>query len=193
MPRAFVALLLDDPTRSAVSAEIERLRPLSSAVAWVPAANLHLTLKFLGEQTEARLAETVEALEEAVRGTPPFTIALHGVGGFPGLARPRILWVGLAEGGVEALQRLQSRIEAALLARGFDADTRPWHAHLTIGRVFDDRRWQRDAGRLEESLARLARSGFGHLAVTRIALMRSDLSPRGARYSELRSVELPAG
>lgn len=192
MPRAFVALLLDDPTRTAVSEEIERLRPLSSAVAWVPAQNLHLTLKFLGEQTEARLAETAEALEEAVRSTPPFTIALQGVGGFPGLARPRILWVGLAEGGLEA-RALQLRIDAALLERGFDADTRPWHAHLTIGRVFDDRRWQREAGRLEESLARLARSGFGRLAVTRIALMRSDLSPRGARYSELRSVELPAG
>src|SRR6266704_6979700 len=98
MPRAFVALCLDAGTREAVSAEIERLRPLSRVVAWVPAENLHLTLKFLGEQTDARLHEVIAALEEATAGRGPFSLTLHGVGAFPGMDRPRILWVGVAEG-----------------------------------------------------------------------------------------------
>ena len=57
MTRAFVALLVDDAIRASVGAEIERLRPLSRAVAWVPAANLHVTLKFLGERSDEQLAE----------------------------------------------------------------------------------------------------------------------------------------
>jgi 2'-5' RNA ligase len=192
MPRAFVAILLDDPTRAAVTAEIERLRLLSRAVAWVPSPNLHLTLKFLGEQDDARLDEAVEGLEEAARATPPFALALHGVGAFPGMERPRILWVGVAEGAPEA-RALQSRVEEALDRHGFGHESRPWHPHLTIGRIFDERRWRRDAGPpLREAVARAARTGFGTLSVTRIALMRSDLSPRGARHSELHSVALAA-
>ena len=191
MTRAFVALGLDAPTREAVTAQIERLRPLSRAVAWVPPQNLHFTLKFLGEQTDAGLAHAVDALEEAAAGRTPFAIALHGLGGFPGMERPRILWVGVAEGALD-VRALQSRVDTALQSRAFAGDSRPWHPHLTIGRVFDPRRWQRDSGpALREAVARAAAMGFGTFPVARIALMRSDLSPAGARYSELRAVELP--
>jgi 2'-5' RNA ligase len=188
--RAFVALVLDEETRAAVGAEIERLRPLSRAVAWVPAQNLHFTLKFLGEESDARLADATDALVEAASGVAPFALALHGLGAFPGMERPRILWVGAAEGALAA-RDLQARVETALERRGFARDGRPWHPHLTIGRVFDDRRWRREAGpALREAIAGAARRSFGSLAVTRLVLMRSDLSPRGARHSELRSVEL---
>ena len=63
MTRAFVAVLLDEGTRAVVADEIERLRPLGKAVAWVPAGNLHFTLKFLGEQTDARLADAALAID----------------------------------------------------------------------------------------------------------------------------------
>ncbi len=193
MTRAFVALQLDEPTRAAVAAEIERLRPLSRAVAWVPAQNLHLTLKFLGEQSDGRLADAIIALEEAAAGRGPFSLTLHGLGAFPGLERPRILWVGVAEGALD-VRALQSEVEGALDRRGFSRESRPWHPHLTIGRVFDPRRWRRDAGpALRESIARAATIGFGTLGVSQVALMRSDLLPSGARYSELCAVDLRAG
>lgn len=192
MTRAFVALGLDEPTRAAVAAEIERLRPLSRAVAWVPPANLHLTLKFLADQPDGRLAEAALGLEEAAAGRPPFAITLHGLGAFPGMERPRILWVGVAEGALD-VRALQSEVEAALERRGFAREPHPWHPHLTIGRVFDPRRWRRDASlALRESIARAATMGFGTLGVARVALMRSELLPSGARYSELRSVSLAA-
>ena len=193
MTRAFVALLLDDAVRAAVGAEIERLRPLSRAVAWVPAANLHITLKFLGEQSDAGLVEVKEALAEAAAATVSFSLALHGLGAFPGLERPRVLWVGVAEGALP-VREMQARVETALGRRGFPRETRPWHPHLTIGRVFDERRWRREARLpLREAVAAAARHSFGTVAVSHIALMRSDLSSRGARYSELGSVELATG
>jgi 2'-5' RNA ligase len=190
VPRVFLALTLDAGTRSAVGAAIERLRPLSRAVAWVPEPNLHLTLKFLGEQPAARLAEVSRAVGEAARGIAPFTLSLHGLGAFPGMERPRILWVGVAEGALAA-RELQGRMEAALAECGFARDQRPWHPHLTIGRVFDDRRWRREASpALREAVAEAARQSFGAVAVASVILMRSDLSPRGARYTELGSTPL---
>ena len=190
MTRAFIAICLDEPTRTAVAAEIERLRPLSRAVAWVPPQNLHLTLKFLGNLSDGRLADVLLGIEEVASGRVPFSLALHGVGAFPGMEHPRILWVGVAEGALE-VRAFQSEVEAALGRRMFAPESRPWHPHLTIGRVFDPRRWRRDASpALRESIAHAATMRFGALAVSRITLMRSELSPSGARYTELHSVSL---
>lgn len=190
MPRTFVALLLDDATRAAVGAQVERLRPLCRAVAWVPVANLHVTLKFLGEQPDSRLGEIREALADTAASIAPFTMTLHGLGAFPGMERPRIFWVGMAEGALPA-RDLQSRLEAALERTGIGRDARPWHPHLTIGRVFDERRWRREAGAsVREAVAEAARRGYGSQPIGRVALMESHLSPRGARYTELASVAL---
>jgi|SRR5262245_924269 len=190
MTRAFVAVLLDDTTRVAMAEEVERLRPLTKAVAWVPAENLHLTLKFLGEQADARLAEAALAIDEAAATVQRFSLALHGVGGFPGMERPRILWVGMAAGAL-SLRTLQARVENTLGQRAFSPDARPWHPHLTIGRVFDSRRWRRDTSpALHAAIARMATMNFGTLEVSRVSLMRSDLRRSGAQYSELYSAEL---
>ncbi len=192
MTRAFVAVVLDDGLRAAVGATIERLRPLGPAVAWVPARNLHVTLHFLGDQSEERLARAEAALADAAAGSAPMDVTFHGIGAFPGLERPRILWVGLAHGALE-VRGLQARVTDALAARGFAREERPWHPHLTIGRVYDERRWRREAGPpLRGALAQAATTTFGTQRVTEVALMRSDLSPAGARYTLRRAVSLGA-
>jgi 2'-5' RNA ligase len=188
--RSFVAIRLAETVREAVAATVARLRPLGSAVAWVPAANLHVTLQFLGDQTEERLAEAEGALAAAAAASAPLDVTFHGVGAFPGLERPRILWVGMAAGALEA-RRLQGRVAEALAACGFPRDERPWHPHLTIGRVHDERRWRREAGPpLRAALAQAAATTFGTQRVAEVALMRSDLSPAGARYTLHRAVRL---
>lgn len=194
MPRAFVAIPLDDATRATVAEEIERLRPLCGAVAWVPARNLHLTVKFLGTLPDGQIEAVSGALAAVAASIPPFDLALHGLAGFPGMERPRILWIGIAEGGLPA-RGLHHRVETGLEALGFERDARPWHPHLTVGRVFDPRRWQRDAGPpLRAAVAGAARRSFGRLPVGRLALVRSDLLPHGARYTELASLPLcPSG
>lgn len=190
MIRAFVALLLIDTVRDAVAATVERLRPLCSAVAWVPSRNLHVTLQFLGAQSEERLAVAEGALADAAAASAPMDVTFHGVGAFPGLERPRILWIGLAQGALE-VRALQARVADALAARGFPREERAWHPHLTIGRVPDERRWRREAGPpLRRALAHAATTTFGTQRVAEVALMRSDLSPAGARYTVRRVVEL---
>lgn len=187
MPRAFIALLLTEEARAAVAAEVEHLRPLGRSVAWVPPPNLHLTLYFLGNQHDARLEDAREAIEEAASASAPFEVGLHGLGAFPGLERPRIFWVGVAEGALAA-RALQARLVAGLVARGFASETRPWHPHLTIGRVADERRWRReDATALRQAVGRAGSLAVARLPITALSLMKSDLHPTGARYTELAS------
>jgi 2'-5' RNA ligase len=190
MPRAFVAVLLDEAIRRSVAAQIDRLRPLSKAVAWVPPHNLHLTLRFLGDQTEEQLAEVVPALEEAASGVPHFTLGLKGLGAFPGPEHPRTLWVGVSDGAQE-VQRLQARVAEALERRGTPIEVRAWLAHVTIGRVTDEKRYRREGmPELRSAITRGAGVPFGSMSVNSIALMRSDLYTSGARYTGIASLPL---
>ena len=188
--RCFAAILLGDEVREALDQEIQRLRPLSRAVAWVPTENLHLTLHFLGEQSEDRAADATTALAEAVAPLRPFSLTLHGLGAFPGLVRARILWTGVSGGALEA-RALQARVEDALEVRGFAREARPWHPHVTLGRVFDERRWRQDAGRdLRPVIAGIASRSFGAFPVKSVALMQSQLGRAGARYRPVAEVSL---
>jgi 2'-5' RNA ligase len=184
--RSFIAILLDTAVRELVASEIDRLRPLARSVGWVPPQNLHFTLKFLGEIGAAAVEAAKEGLAEGVSEAGPFTLTLHGVGAFPGLARPRVIWIGVARGAREC-QALQARVEEALARRGLPKEGRAYTPHLTIGRV----REPRGVAQLQQAIAQDAHKGFGELSVSSIALMRSDLDPAGARYTELYTVPLP--
>jgi len=183
--RSFVAVLLDEATRVRLGEEIERLRGVTRGVAWVPPDNLHVTLKFLGEVEEARLGRVAEALQGPVAAAAPFGLAVEGVGAFPSPARPRVVWAG-TPGGAEELGALARRVEAALAPLGFAPEGRPFAGHVTLGRVREPRR----DGALAAAMAASAGRAYGTVRVEWVSLMRSDLGPGGARYSELRRLLL---
>ena len=169
---------MDDPTRAALAARVARLREAVDGVAWVAPENLHLTLKFLGGVDVARLALVRDALDSAVRGCPAFDFGVAGLGAFPTPTRARVIWAGAGQGGPE-LQALAGRVDRALAAVGFAPEERAFSPHVTLGRMRDPRRNDRLADLLDRS------ETFGRIRVDRLSLMRSDLSPHGARYSEL--------
>lgn len=185
--RAFLAILLPDTVRSALDAEIERLRPVGRDVSWVARDNLHLTLKFLGHVEPERLEHAVSGLALVAAAVAPFELAVVGLGAFPSPTRPRVLWAGL-ESGADAAARLARSVDGALAGQGFAPEERPFSGHVTLGRV-------REPGRdrhLASALAAGAGHRFGRLTVDRLALMRSELSPRGARYSIIAAWPLSA-
>jgi 2'-5' RNA ligase len=161
---------------------VGRLREVARDVAWVAADNVHVTLKFLGDTDEAHVPVLRDALGTAAAGTGAFEVAVRGLGAFPSPLRARVVWAGLEA--APALAGLAGRVDAALAALGVPRESRPFSAHVTLGRVREPRRNQA----LAAALARPA--DFGRLPVTRLSLMRSDLQPRGARYTELASVLL---
>ncbi|MBI4637242.1 MAG: RNA 2',3'-cyclic phosphodiesterase [Candidatus Rokubacteria bacterium] len=183
--RSFVAVLLDPDTRAALGTAIERLRRAGRGVAWVVPDNLHVTLKFLGQVDEARLGEVASALAAAAAGVAAFDFVVQGLGAFPSVDRPRVVWAGAGEG-AGALVTLASRVEEALGPLGFAAEARPFSPHVTLGRLRAPRRDPALAAALGASPGQV----FGRIRAARVSLMRSDLSPRGARYSELAAAAL---
>jgi RNA 2',3'-cyclic 3'-phosphodiesterase len=177
--------LLDPAVRARLGDVIGELRPAATGVAWVVPDNLHLTLKFLGGVEEARLTAVIAALTRAAIGTPPFELAVTGLGAFPSPTRPRVLWAGIADG-AERLTRLAADVDETLGSLDFAREDRPFSPHVTFGRVREPRRQPVLGGILAAAAAR----DFGRIRVTKLSLMRSDLSPRGARYSELGAIPL---
>lgn len=154
-------------------------------IAWVVPANLHLTLKFLGAVDEGRVGAVVDALARASAGASAFDTHFRGVGGFPSATRPRVVWAGVTEG-AGATVELAGRVDEELAGLGFAREARPFSPHVTLGRV-------RQPGRnpaLADALEREATRDFGGIRIAGACLMRSEISPRGARYTELATVRL---
>jgi 2'-5' RNA ligase len=174
--RCFVAVLLPERVRAGLAAVCAELRGQTRGLSWVRADNLHLTLRFLGEVEPPVLEDVRDAVRDAAAAVPPFTVSLGGLGGFPPGRAPRVLWAGVLTGR-EEMTALHRALEMALAARGIPEEGRPFHPHVTLGRSRDPR----GAGGLLSALG--AGPVFGEAPVTALHLMRSELHPRGARYS----------
>lgn len=184
--RTFIALDLDTAIRDRLGRLIEHLRYKGGGVGWVKAAGIHLTHKFLGEIDEVKAAEVRAVLERAAAAAAPFPLAVKGTGTFPpGSRSPRVLWAGVTvEPGLAALQE---RLESGLEAIGFPRETRPFHPHLTIGRV----KAPKLLGGIPAELAKYADADFGAMTVRKVTLFRSVLRPTGAEYSVLFEAPFP--
>lgn len=178
---------MPDALRATLATEIARLRSEARDVGWVAPDNLHLTLKFLGGVEPGRLPHTEAALSRVAGDARTFDVAVTGLGAFPTPSRPRVVWAGVGEG-LAPLAELAARVEDALAPLGFAREPRGYSAHVTLGRVRTPRR---DAA-LAVAIEAAADRAFGEVRVDRISLMRSDLSPKGARYTSLASWPLRA-
>lgn len=183
--RTFIAANLTDTLKAALSQVQEALKARGADVGWVKPENLHITLKFLGEVEEARLPVLSEAIASSLRGTSPFPLALGGLGAFPDLRFPRVIWIGVKRGAKE-LSALQARLEEGLQRIGFSPEDRPFSPHLTLGRV----RSPRGRGALVEGLKALEVPILGEMILESVDLMRSQLHPTGAIYTIIQSFPL---
>jgi len=166
--------------------QIQRpLRVLGADVRWTSVPSIHLTLKFLGEIDVDR----VEELASAVRRVkvPAFSLRLRGLGAFPNLHNPRVIWCGL-EGETEKLSSLQAGVETACAELGFERESRPFHAHLTLGRVGGKRNLQP----LLDYIKIGSELECAFLADC-VNIYKSVLMPRGAVYTVLERMELSKG
>ncbi len=184
--RTFIAIDIPDELREVIAGVRKALEGVARRVAWVRQENIHLTLKFLGEVGEARLPVLKEALEGVSEGASPFELRSNGLGGFPSLRCPRVIYLGLEE--CPGLITLKSAIEKALATRDFPADERPFRGHLTLCRLRSP-----GAGRaMGEAAGTVVVEKKVAFVVNRFVLYKSELTPRGARYSVIRDFTLQA-
>ncbi len=190
--RAFIAIELPDPVKASLSSLEDRLRPAEHPyVKWVGTEGIHLTLKFLGNIAPDQVPRIIEAIAPASQGLSPFELQIGGLGVFPNLQRPRVIWVAVT-GEVEQLIALQRGIDQALAPLGFPREGRPFTPHLTLGRLRE-----RASPGERNSIGKLVMAtefeGGPAMEVKELSLMRSTLTPSGAIYSRLASIELTGG
>ncbi len=150
---------------------------------WVRPEAIHLTLKFLGQVGEQGLERVRRVIGDAARDHHPFTLELTTLGAFPDMQRPRVVWVGVEEPEGE-LARLQAALERGLRRLGFEAERRPFHPHLTLGRVRKSAT-PAQVAKLGGALAGWRSGVAGSFQVDAVTLFRSDLHPEGAVYTSL--------
>jgi 2'-5' RNA ligase len=184
--RSFIALPVSEEIEAAVGVLEEMLKRSRADVKWVPPGNVHITLKFLGGVETGRLESISEALRRAVAGVRAFDAVVSGVGTFPANPRrARVVYMGLSEG-VAEMKELADRIENAMAEMGFEREKRPFKSHLTIGRVRTGARKLDDLG---QSIAAAEYKPL-KLAVDRVNLVKSELTPSGAIYTVLETFGL---
>jgi RNA 2',3'-cyclic 3'-phosphodiesterase len=185
--RLFIALAIPEAVKAELEqaqADLRRGLP-GPNVRWTRREQFHLTLKFLGDVEAARVESLGEALRGACQGFAPLRLRAEGVGGFPDLRYPRVLWTGVRDE-TEQLPRLQA--VADLAGRDFTSEEKDerFTGHVTLARIKGIKRSEAEA--LAHLAAGLRERLFGQWTAYKIELLRSELSPRGARHTPLAAI-----
>ncbi len=179
--RTFVAVKISIPL--ALRPVLRSLATMSWPVVAVSPDNLHVTLKFLGDTPIESRDAIQNQIAESVIGQPPFVLRVAGLGAFPHVDRPSVIWAGLSD--AEPLVSLALRLEAVLEPLGFARESRPFHPHLTLARVKG-----RPPRELFELLRQHANTDFGTVEIQSVEFVRSERERDGARYSTLAACRL---
>jgi len=182
--RIFLAIETTDAVKPLILSTLESLRGshTESAVRWVPAANIHLTMAFLGDTPPERIPALDHMLAEVAFQTTAFPIQVGGLGVFPNIQKPRVIWLGVTER-AGALTAFHARVWEGLRALGWEPGEKPFRAHLTLGRVRREAA-PSDLERLGAAL-RIPRTTHGTMTAGSITAFRSDLTPQGPVHTRL--------
>jgi RNA 2',3'-cyclic 3'-phosphodiesterase len=183
--RLFLAVEFEQKLRRALRDATAPLREIVPDAGWVSEDRLHLTLKFLGEQPESLVPPLTAAMGEIAGRHWPVPMRFRGVGAFPNLRRPHVIWVGIEP--TPKLELLQHDVEAGCAALGVEVEGKPFRPHLTIGRLrgTEDREAVRELARVAREIGVRA-----HTVVSAIDLVQSTLTPAGRRYERLAQAPL---
>jgi 2'-5' RNA ligase len=149
---------------------------------------VHVTLQFLGDVPSSMVGQIGSAIQGACAGAKPLHVALNGIGAFPNLARPRVLWIGL-EGDIGKLSSLAAGIAERLKPLGYKPD-KPFQPHITLGRVRETVRPEELRAISQALPTQARRPTTTSFTVGSISLMQSHVQPGGSVYTQLANVKL---
>lgn len=183
--RTFIAIELPEKIGSAISKVQEGIRSYGFKIRWVRPENIHLTLKFLGNIKETDTKKVGKTIFESVKGYKPISLKAKGIGVFPGIKKPRVVWTGISDQ-LNLLTELQKTLDEKLEEIGFPKEKRPFRGHLTLGRV----KAKIDPKRLSDALKEFAKFESESFSADRVILYKSELKPKGAVYTKLANLLL---
>lgn len=163
---------------------LSELSTMGRALRPVAVENLHVTLKFLGETDQDLVTPIGQVVIDVAAGHAAINAELQGLGVFPHLRRPSVVWAGLAH--AEGLAALAAELESRLEPLGFAPEQRTFQPHLTLARVKS-----KPPPQLAEFVEAFEKTSFGAATIGAVSLFQSELGPQGARYTALQTAELP--
>ena len=186
--RVFLAIEVPGAVREALTGPLSALQPLHEAIRLNPIERMHLTLHFLGHIPRSDVEQLPTALAPVVARHQRFRLAVEGVGTFPDIRRPRVVWAGIAGADLPKLIALQAELGKGLRSAGLSVEDR-FNAHLTLGRV---RRPMRTPERvvLRDWSTQWGTASFGEVPVEQVRLMRSQLGAGPPRYTTVATFDL---
>ncbi len=187
--RLFVAISLPESVKDEIEKAQKEMRGALSGdlVRWTKREQFHLTLKFLGNVAVSRVAELTDVLREACGHFTVLRLRAEGIGFFPDVRFPRVVWVGVRDEG-DILPRLQSAVETAVSSFTKEKSGKQFTGHVTLGRIEGIQRTQAE---ILSKLARdMAERFFGEWMADKVELIRSELSSSGSRYTRLAAFPL---
>ena len=176
--RTFIALDLDEIIRSRLADAGRKILAGGAKVRWVDRANLHVTLQFLGEVAEEKLAEVCAAVERVAAHTTPFEFDIRGLLCVPPGGRARMIWGGVQDP-VCGASELHDKVDAALEPLGFAPEDRPFRPHVTVARI----KHAPDPRCLRSAVAPWVDCDFGMQHADRVTVYTSELMPKGPLYT----------
>jgi len=182
MVRCFVAFDIDSEAVKRKLTDVQALLVKTGAdLKVVEPANIHITMRFLGDVRSDSVEKVFEAMKKALFA--PFDVKIQGVGAFPDVRYPRVVWAGITQGAND-LRSISSQLEPHLQALGFAPDPKGFSPHLTIARVRSPRNKMELAKFVTENVG----FNFGEVRAACLRLKKSVLTPTGPIYSTLKEV-----
>ncbi len=183
--RAFIAFPISSELRKKlldvqkeISKGLHHLRPAKPD-------GIHITLHFLGEITESQVYQIGRLMENVCEEFDPFNLECKGIGGFPDMKFPRVIWAGF-DGDPGPITMLQKTLGKELEKMGFPVESRPFNPHLTIFRT----KVQKQLGTIRKRAETISKESLGEVKCDTLVLFKSELSPKGAKYDKLKMVAL---
>lgn len=182
--RTFIAIELPLDIKNALTKIQDKLKTTLPKINWVAPANLHLSLKFLGEISLKQLKRTQQIITEIIKTTLPFEIILETLGVFPDFREARIIWIGTNQP-PRQLKQLVDQLETKLLKIGLPEEQHPFRAHITLGRIKNPLT-PSDLERGLDKVKNDCRDANLNFNTGGITLFQSVLGPNGPTYSILK-------
>lgn len=183
--RLFCAINIVNELKANISNLQTKLRNSGADVKWVEPVNLHLTIKFFGEVKEEKI-ELISCVGEQVCAQHDrIKIEIAGLGAFPDLKNPRVIWLGISRGS-EQIKLLAQKIDEGLATIGFAKESRPFSVHLTLGRT----RSNCGKEKLVATINGFKEQKLGGQEIEKVDLMQSILQPQGPVYKVVKNWSL---
>lgn len=183
--RSFLAISIPDQLKLQIKDYVQDLKKIAPHIRWTKTENLHLTLKFLGEQPTKKIDQLIASTISTYAGYGSIKISTKEFGGFPNKKQARVFWLGVESDPVDSIKQLYNQIQHALEPLGFPIAEKTYKAHLTLGRNKERKKCQQLWTFIQEN-------PFQQFSFTtqRLLLMRSEFTKDGPYYSVLQNFSL---